>query len=203
MAVDDRFTELNPRTCVFLGGRGFLGRSLVLRLLKLGKYIVRIADSIQSIQLDPSERDSFLSHAISSGRASYFHVDIRDENQFINAIEGSSVVFYLDPSDLNRNDFYSCYLIIVQGTAQFDSFENILSDFKAQAQALVLFTNDIDGLLICALRPSNIFGPGDSELVPLLVKLAKSGLGKGMVTTSLTSCFPRMLLMPMSVQKKL
>ncbi|KAJ7947482.1 Reticulon-like protein [Quillaja saponaria] len=216
MAVDDRFAELNPRTCVVLGGRGFLGRSLVLRLLKLGKYIVRIADSTQSFELDPSERESLLSHAISSGRASYFNVDVRDKTQIVKAIEGSSAVFYLDPTDLNTNDFCSCYLIIVQGAKNvinacrecrvkrliynssadvvFDGshdihsgdeslacpskFEKILSDFKAQAEALILFANDIDGLLTCALRPSNIFGPGDSELVPLLVKLAKSGLGK-------------------------
>lgn len=80
MAVDDRLAELNPktRTCVVLGGRSFLGRSLVLKLLDLGKWIVRIADSAQSLQLDPSESDSVLSHAISKGRASYHCVDVRD-----------------------------------------------------------------------------------------------------------------------------
>lgn len=54
----------------------------------------------------------------------------------------------------------------------------MLSDFKAQAEALVLRSNDIDGLLTCALRPSNVFGHGDSHLVPFLVNLAKSGWGK-------------------------
>lgn len=52
------------------------------------------------------------------------------------------------------------------------------SDFRAQAEALVLFANDIDGLLTCALRPSNVFGPGDTQLVPFLVNLAKSGWAK-------------------------
>lgn len=51
----------------------------------------------------------------------------------------------------------------------------MLSDLRAQAEALVLFANDIDGLLTCALRPSGIFGPGDTQLVPAVVKLAQSG----------------------------
>lgn len=80
--VDDRLAELNPktRTCVVLGGRGFLGRSLVLRLLKLGKWIVRVADSAHSLQLDPYECDSVLSDAMSSDRASYHHVDVGDKS---------------------------------------------------------------------------------------------------------------------------
>lgn len=82
MAVEDRFANLNPKTCVVLGGRGFVGRSLVLRLLKLGNWIVRIADSAQSLQLHHSE--SLLQQALSSSsRASYFHVDLRDKRSII------------------------------------------------------------------------------------------------------------------------
>lgn len=54
----------------------------------------------------------------------------------------------------------------------------MLSDLKAQAEALILFANDIDGLLTCALRPSNVFGPEDTRLVPFVVNQAKSGLAK-------------------------
>ena len=56
--------------------------------------------------------------------------------------------------------------------------ENMLSDFKAQAEALILSANDIDGLLTCALRPSNVFGPGDSEFVPYFLLLARYGFAK-------------------------
>ena len=57
-------------------------------------------------------------------------------------------------------------------------FADMLSDLKAQAEALVLLANDADGLLTCALRPSNVFGPGDTEIIPFLVNQAKSGLAK-------------------------
>ncbi|GMI90079.1 reticulon 20 [Hibiscus trionum] len=105
------------RTCVVLGGRGFLGRSLVTRLLRLGGWFVRIADSsTQSLQLDPSAAsDSILSSALSTGRASFCHVDVRDTSQIIKVTEGADVVFYMERTDLDTRNIYNCYMIIVQG----------------------------------------------------------------------------------------
>lgn len=54
----------------------------------------------------------------------------------------------------------------------------MLSDLKAQAEALILSANDIDGVLTCSLRPSIVFGPGDSEFVPYFLKLARCGFAK-------------------------
>jgi sterol-4alpha-carboxylate 3-dehydrogenase (decarboxylating) len=54
----------------------------------------------------------------------------------------------------------------------------MLIDLKAQAEALVLDANDIDGVLTCSLRPSNVFGPGDTEFVPYILKLARYGVTK-------------------------
>lgn len=104
-AVDDRFADLqNPKTCVVLGGRGFLGRSLVLKLLNFGNWIVRVADSAESIQLHASE--SLLSDALSSARASYFHLELRDK---LNVAKGiyenktpQSFLFYVSV-DSNSN----------------------------------------------------------------------------------------------------
>nr|POE97985.1 protein dmr6-like oxygenase 1 [Quercus suber] len=57
--------------------QGFLGKSLVHRLLRLGKWIVRVADSAHSLQLDSSsDFDLLLSQAIDSARASYHRVDL-------------------------------------------------------------------------------------------------------------------------------
>lgn len=53
-----------------------------------------------------------------------------------------------------------------------------MASLKAQAEALILSANDIDGLLTCALRPCNVFGPGDEKLIPFLVNVANSGWAK-------------------------
>ncbi|KAL2485376.1 3beta-hydroxysteroid-dehydrogenase/decarboxylase [Abeliophyllum distichum] len=202
------------KSCVVLGGRGFIGRSLVERLLKLGNWIVRVADSTPSPQLLPSE--SLLSQAFSSDRASYFHVDALNKTQISEAIEGVPVVFFTDSSGSLPCDFCFCYKTIVQGAKKIvnacreykvkrliynssadvvidstrdilngdeslpypDQFQNMVSDFKAQAEALILSANDIDGLLTCALRPCNVFGPGDEKLIPLLVNVANSRWAK-------------------------
>ncbi|XP_047264054.1 3beta-hydroxysteroid-dehydrogenase/decarboxylase isoform X3 [Capsicum annuum] len=201
-------------TCVVFGGRGFIGKSLVDRLLRVGNWIVRIADSIPTLQLEPSE--SLLSHALSSGRASYFHVDVRLKSNIIPAIDGASVVFYMDDRDSYVHNFYICYTIVVQGAKNIiaacqeckvkrllynssadvvldswqdihggdeslpysSKFVNMVTDLKAQAEALVLVANDTDGLITCALRPSYVFGPGDNYISSLLVNVAKSGWGK-------------------------
>ncbi|CAH9122449.1 unnamed protein product [Cuscuta epithymum] len=202
------------KSCVVLGGRGFVGRSLVGRLLRLGKWIVRVADSSVSLELDPAEfeADSLLSQALASGRASYHRVDLRDKSQIIKAIEGVSVVFCMDIMDSHPPDLFFCYAVIVQGVKNViracqdckvkqliynscadvvfekgrdiengeeslpyaGKFENMLTDLKAQAEALVLNANNVDGLLTCSLRPSYVFGPGDKKLLPMIVKMAKS-----------------------------
>ncbi|CAN1847839.1 3beta-hydroxysteroid-dehydrogenase/decarboxylase isoform 3 [Linum perenne] len=69
----------SPRSCVVLGGQGFVGISLILRILKIENWIIRIADYPQSISLDPTDVDySIIRDAISSGRASYHHIDVCD-----------------------------------------------------------------------------------------------------------------------------
>ncbi|XP_038688924.1 3beta-hydroxysteroid-dehydrogenase/decarboxylase [Tripterygium wilfordii] len=218
----EEIEDMSPRTCVVLGGRGFLGRSLVLRLLRLGNWIVRVADSAPSLQLEPTEsRDSLLADALASSRASYLCVDVRDKSQLVQAIGGSSVVFFMEATGLQSQDLYCSYMTIVQGAKNviaachecsirkliYNSsadvvvdglldilngdesltchwkFDDMLTDLKAQAEGLVLFANNIDGLLTCALRPTNVFGPGDPQLVPFLLDLAKSGWAKFIIGT--------------------
>ncbi|CAI7791815.1 unnamed protein product [Closterium sp. NIES-54] len=52
---------------------------------------------------------------------------------------------------------------------------NAYGETKAQAEAIALAANAQGGLLTCALRPSNIFGPGDPDLVPITIKNAQRG----------------------------
>ncbi|KAI3828960.1 hypothetical protein L1987_03072 [Smallanthus sonchifolius] len=221
--VDDQ-----SKTCLVLGGRTFVGRCLIVRLLKLGNWIVRVADSAQSLQFDPADHnyDLPLNRALSTGRASYFHVDVRNKKSIINAIGDSSVVFYVDDDSSCNHDFFSGYTLIVQGVKNVigacqeckvkrliynstadvvldnshdihngnetllyaTKFKNIYSELKAQAEVTVLLANDMDGLLTCALRPSNIFGPGDKKLLPSLVDVAKSSWAKFIIGTDVSMC---------------
>ncbi|XP_077227770.1 3-beta hydroxysteroid dehydrogenase/isomerase family protein isoform X2 [Tasmannia lanceolata] len=226
MEIDEDSQEQNPRICVVLGGRSFVGRFLVLSLLKSENWIVRISDSASSLILDSHEHNSILSESLLTGQASYFQVDIRVESQITAAIKGSSVVFHMDALDSHARDFYLRYMLTVQGTKNvisacreckvkkliynssadvvFDGihdvhngdeslpypwrFVDMLSDLKAQAEALVLFANGSGGLLTCALRPSNTFGPGDTHLVPFLVGEAKSGRAKFIIGNGENMC---------------
>ncbi|KAK1386512.1 3beta-hydroxysteroid-dehydrogenase/decarboxylase [Heracleum sosnowskyi] len=49
---------------------------------------------------------------------------------------------------------------------------------KADAEALVIKANGVNGLLTCCVRPSGIFGPGDKLFVPSLVNAARAGKSK-------------------------
>ncbi|KMZ68767.1 3beta-hydroxysteroid-dehydrogenase/decarboxylase isoform 3 [Zostera marina] len=57
-------------------------------------------------------------------------------------------------------------------------FEDTLIDFKAQSESIVLIANGSDGLLTCALRPSNTFGPKDMHFIKFLVNKAQTGAFK-------------------------
>eukprot|EP01018_Ginkgo_biloba_P015074 Gb_04517 [translate_table: standard] len=59
-----------------------------------------------------------------------------------------------------------------------DKYNDVYSETKAEAEAMVLRSNGREGLLTCALRPSSIFGPGDKLLVPSLVAAARAGKSK-------------------------
>ncbi|KZV53492.1 3beta-hydroxysteroid-dehydrogenase/decarboxylase isoform 3 [Dorcoceras hygrometricum] len=61
---------------------------------------------------------------------------------------------------------------------QSDQFKDLITDLKAQSESLILSANDIDGLLTCVLRPCNVFGPGEKDLLPSLLSLAQSSWAK-------------------------
>ncbi|KAL8140243.1 hypothetical protein V2J09_006264 [Rumex salicifolius] len=203
---------MNTRHCIVIGGEGCIGRSLVLRLLKLGNWIVRIADSSPSL----SHQNSLISTALNEGRASYFQIDVHNKSQVIRAVQSTYIVFYIGSSESYLGDYYHSYIHIVQGVKNvinaclecnverliynctsdvvFDGFQDIISgdeslqypwkyldmlnDLRSQAESLVLSANKPNGLLTCSIRPSNVFGPSDTYLVPSLIKQANSSLTK-------------------------
>ncbi|XWS28242.1 hypothetical protein CRYUN_Cryun25bG0049800 [Craigia yunnanensis] len=78
----------------------------------------------------------------------------------------ADVVFDGSQNILNGDESFTC------------PEKDMLVELKFQAEELIRLANNIDDLLTCVLRSSNIFGPGDTQFVPLLVNLAKSGLAK-------------------------
>ncbi|KAL6655248.1 hypothetical protein ACP70R_006074 [Stipagrostis hirtigluma subsp. patula] len=59
-----------------------------------------------------------------------------------------------------------------------DKFGNAVIEMRAQVEMMVLGADGMDGMRTCVLRPSNLFGPGDSSLVRFVAGYAKSPFGK-------------------------
>ncbi|KAF7073627.1 hypothetical protein CFC21_078580 [Triticum aestivum] len=59
-----------------------------------------------------------------------------------------------------------------------DKFGSAVSELRAQVEMMVLSADGNDGMRTCVLRPSNLFGPGDSSLVRFVAGYARSPLGK-------------------------
>lgn len=59
-----------------------------------------------------------------------------------------------------------------------DKFGNAVSELRAQVEMIVLGADGVDTMRTCVLRPSNLFGPGDSSLLRFIAGYARSPLGK-------------------------
>ena len=67
-------------------------------------------------------------------------------------------------------------------------FGNAVSELRAQVEMMVLSADGVDGVRTCVLRPSNLFGPGDSSLVRFVAGYARSPLGKVFQTETTGLC---------------
>lgn len=65
---------------------------------------------------------------------------------------------------------------------------NAAIELRAQVEMMVLSADGKNGMRTCVLRPSNMFGPGDSSLVRFVAGYARSSLGK-VLQTQLVACF--------------
>ncbi|XP_024375719.1 3beta-hydroxysteroid-dehydrogenase/decarboxylase [Physcomitrium patens] len=104
-------------TCVVTGGRGFLAKCVVQKLLEEGRFVVRIVDLAPSIQLTPEEEAAgVMRHALDTGRVQYVSCDIRSEDQVVEALRGVSVVFHMAAPNTSINVFKLHFDVSVTGT---------------------------------------------------------------------------------------
>ncbi|CAI7802059.1 unnamed protein product, partial [Closterium sp. NIES-54] len=110
------------QVCVVTGGRGFVGRWLVRKLLATGEWSsVRVVDMAPELRLTDDEangegeaglvRDSAL-----SGQLEYISGNVCDRTTMVNAFQGASAVFHMASPNHALTDLAPHYTVNVLGT---------------------------------------------------------------------------------------
>lgn len=107
---------VSSEICVVTGGRGFLARCVVQKLLSEGRYVVRIVDLAPSMTLSNEELVGDLGLAVQTGRVQYVSCDIRNKQQVVEAMRGVTVVFHMAAPDTSVNVFKLHFDVSVTGT---------------------------------------------------------------------------------------
>ncbi|KAG0571474.1 hypothetical protein KC19_VG014300 [Ceratodon purpureus] len=102
--------------CVVTGGRGFLAKTVVQKLLEEGRFVVRIVDLASNMSLTDEELTGELGHGLGTGRVQYMSCDICSKEQLVEAMRGVSVVFHMAASDTSNNSFKLHFDVSVTGT---------------------------------------------------------------------------------------
>jgi nucleoside-diphosphate-sugar epimerase len=102
--------------CVVTGGRGFLAKCVVQKLLEEGRFVVRIVDLAPNISLTTEEFTGELGHGLETGRVQYAQCDIRDKKQVVEVMRGVAVVFHMAAPDTSNNSFKLHFDVSVTGT---------------------------------------------------------------------------------------
>ncbi|XP_068328783.1 3beta-hydroxysteroid-dehydrogenase/decarboxylase-like isoform X2 [Pyrus communis] len=106
----------DEKWCVVTGGRGFAARHLVQMLIRYDLFRVRIADLGSTVDLEPSEENSILAEALSTGRAQYVSLDLRSKSQVLQALQGVEVVFHMAAPNSSINNYKLHHSVNVEGT---------------------------------------------------------------------------------------
>ena len=105
--------------------------------------------------------------------------------------QGVKKFIYLSTSSvLWRSDFWDVHKIsdIDESYPYPDSYNDYYNESKAEAERLVLSYNDKKGLKTTVIRPSGVWGAGDTVILPRIIKAAIKGFlipagdGKGLVS---------------------
>ena len=179
------------------GGGGFLGGAIVRALLKRGDtvrtiqrghYPELIELGVEAIQGDLCKADDIDSAAV--GCDIVYHVAALagvwgDYEQYYqaNVIATKNVIDACRKHNINYLVYTSTPSVVFDGiseegidesTPYAETFFNAYQETKAEAEQLVLSSNDAT-LKTVALRPHLIWGPGDRHLAPRVISRAKAG----------------------------
>lgn len=179
------------------GGGGFVGMALIRRLVKLEYSIVSFSRSIYEehkvlgisiIQGDILNQSEIEKACV--GIDVVFHIAAKvgiwgPYNDFyaVNVIGTENVIKACNKNEVKKLIFTSSASVVFDGSSLEGADETIgysskpVSNYastKAKAEQLVLVANS-ESLKTIALRPHLVWGPGDTQLIPKILRRAKSG----------------------------
>jgi nucleoside-diphosphate-sugar epimerase len=180
------------------GGGGFLGRSIVMKLLARGDTVRVLgrrphpdlaALGVETVRVDLQDAAAVESACL--GMDVVFHVAARagywgswDSYYGPNVIGTENVLRGCRKAGVRKLIYTSTPSVVsAPGSLEFVDErvsypEKFLCPYpatKAQAEQLVLKANGTDGLLTVSLRPHLIFGPGDPHLFPRIIERGRNG----------------------------
>ncbi len=180
------------------GGGGFLGRHVVERLVAQGDRVRALcrrrhaaleALGVETVVADLRDRQAVVEACddveVVFHLAAIAGIGGRWQDYYeINTLGTQHVVDGCRRHGVGRLVFTSSPSVVFDGTDLCGVDESApypkhwLAPYprsKALAEQHVLAANGIDGLQSCALRPHLIWGPGDRQLIPRLLDLARAG----------------------------
>ncbi|KTW29303.1 hypothetical protein T552_01258 [Pneumocystis carinii B80] len=184
---------------LIIGGAGFVGGSLVSRLVKektckrITVFDLNIGDkgftSVNYVKGDICEyeklrevirqnRSDVIFHMASPihglGKKIYEKVNIEGTKQVIRAAlsENVKAIIYTSSAGVvfNGKDLINVDETMPIPRGTMDAY----NETKAEAERLILEANGKNGLMTVSIRPSGIFGPGDVQLIPGMISVLKN-----------------------------
>ncbi|KAG0049834.1 erg26, C-3 sterol dehydrogenase [Gryganskiella cystojenkinii] len=184
--------------CLVTGGNGFLGRWIVQELIKRTDYAITILDIFIPANAVSTDRVTYITgditdaaavqtalkgHDICMHVASPPHHFPAEKFKKINIDGTQNVIDGCLAENVGRLIYTSSASVLSDGSALVNAdethpipktFIETYSETKAIAEDMILKAN-CDRLLTCSLRPSGIFGPGDTQGTPGFMDVLKKG----------------------------
>ena len=198
-----RYTpRMTQRTFAVIGGAGYLGRNLVRALVERGEKVqvldLRVPDEsrrVEGVTYRAGDlRDAGVVNAAIAGADAVFHAaskicaltiarpQVRDEMWAINVGGTQNVLDACRTHGVSKLIYTSSVNVVPVPTDGGDEtreyvhrLADLYSTTKAEAERRVLAADGAYGLHTCALRPGGIYGPGEEQHFPRLVRELKAG----------------------------